>query len=221
MAMEGLSVRRIISRAALFASAIAAAALAGGFAGDGQPGDSPPVQDPKAEQGDSDSSEAEITRARDSLAGLLVSERIDRIDFVARTQDQGMEYIHAAVDTIIELNLADSRDAMVLANRASQVIEAFNSHKPRGLMLTFGKDLTRIPIRNPGDARSLGELVGKTVSLIRERFGENPVSYREEATKLFRSVVLSADEGSFLMQYMDGIQLIADQPPSKRDRYFR
>jgi hypothetical protein len=214
-------VHRIVFRVALIASAIAAVTLSGALSTGGQLSEAPPAQPPETEESASGSRDAEITRARDTLADLLASEQIERIDFEAETYDQAMDHIHAAVDTILELNLADSRDIPVLVENASEVIGALNSHKPRGLMMTFGKDVDRLPVRSPGEARMLGELVGKTVLLIRERFGEQGVSYGDEATKLFRSAVLDVEEGSFLVQYLEAIRHIADQPAGKRARYFR
>jgi hypothetical protein len=213
-------VRRIIFRAAWIASSIAAATLAGGLAAAGQAGEKPPANAPAAEENAPSSRDAEIAQARETLSDMLASELIDRIDFEAETYEQGMAHIHATVDRILELNLNDWQDTTVLVHRASQVIEAFNSHKQRGLMLTFGTDLKKIPVRTPAEAHQLGELVGTTVSLIREQFREKDVSYHDVATKLFRSVVLDAEEGPFLEQYLDGIQRIADLPSEKRARYF-
>lgn len=213
--------RRIILRAALIASSIAAAALSGGLAAAGQSSEAPPAHQSAAEQSDSRSDDVEINRARETLATLLASDRIDRIDFEAETFDQAMDHIHATVDRILELNLVGSQDITVLVDHASQVIEALDSHNPRGLTLTFGKNVKTIPIRNPGEARLLGELVASTVSLIRDHSGEKNVSYGDIATKLFRSVILDVEEGPFVVQYLEGIQRIADQSSARRARYFQ
>ena len=212
--------RRIIFRAALIALWIATAAPSGGLAAAGLPGEAPPAQAPPAEESDSRSREAEIARARETLMDLLASEHIERIDFAAETYDQAMAYIRAAVDAILEPLLADSPDITMLVHHASQVIEAFDSHTPRGLTMTFGKNVKRIPITDPGEARMVGTLVGNTVSLIRKQFADPKVSYRDTATNLFRSVILDVEEGPYLVQYLEGIQRIADLPSASRGRYF-
>jgi len=213
--------RRNIFRNTLISASIAAVALSGGLAAAGQPSHVPPGHHPAAEQGTSRSHDAEITRARESLVDLLVSERIDRIDFQAETYDQGMGNIDTVIDTIFDLNLADTRNVTVLADHAGQVIEALNTHKLRGMGMAFGKNVKSIPIRNIGEARMLGEVVGNTLSLIRGQFGEDKVSYRDKATKLFRRIFLDTEEGPLLNQYRDGIQTIANLPPERLAKYFQ
>jgi hypothetical protein len=205
----------------LIPSSIAAAVLCAALAAAVQPGAAPSTDPPAAGQSASTSHDAELKRAQDTLADLLASEQIDRIDFEAETYHQAMAHIQVVVDTILARNTEGSQEITVFADQAGQVIKALDSHKPRGLILTIGKDVDRIPVLDPGEARMLGELVGKTVSLIREQYGKHQVSYYEMSARLFRSVILDVEEGPFLAQYLDGIQLIADQPAAKRGRYFR
>lgn len=184
----------------------------------GTDGAAPAENPPSSVEGPDD---AESIRARTMLADLLVSEQIDRIDIEAETYDQGMDLVHTVVDTILARHPAEPPQIGVFADQARQVIEALNSHKPRGLTTTFGQDVQRLPVRSRAEARMLGRLVANTVSLIREQVGGQQVSYSETAIKLFRSVILDVEEGSFLGQYLDGIQLIADQTPAERARHFR
>jgi hypothetical protein len=132
-----------------------------------------------------------------------------------------MALIYSAVDTILMQHPVDSQDITAFADQAGQVIGALNSHRARGLMLTYGHDVDRLTVRNHREARMLGEIVAKTVSLIHDQFGTGQVAYYEISNKLFRSVILDAEQGPFLAQYLDGIQLIIDQPPERRAKYFQ
>lgn len=213
---------RIIVRTGLvIVASIAVAAFSGPPATAGQTGAAPAPPPQGAGPDDSDSNAAKLARAREKLADLFISEQIDRIDFQAESFDQGMALIYAAVDAILMQYPADSQDITTFADHAGQVIGALNSHRPRGLLTTFGQDVDRLPVRNHGEARMLGELVAKTVSLIHDQYGTGQVAYYEISNKLFRSVILDVEQGPFLTQYLDGIQLIIDQPPEKRARYFR
>jgi hypothetical protein len=198
--------RRIASRTVLIPVLLAALALSGGPA--------------EAAKRGSDSREKDIAEARLTLVDLLASERIERIDFEAETYEEAMNLLHAAADAILLENLGDFQETRVLVDRASQVIEGFNVHKPRGMLLTFGKNPERVAVRDPREARILGEMLGRAVTLIREEYGVQGVSYRDKSIKLFRSVILNVEEGSLLVQYADGIERIEDLPRTQRARYF-
>jgi hypothetical protein len=192
---------------------IAALALCGGFATAQQPAEAPA-------EADSPARDAELERVREKLTDLLISEEIERIDYEAETYEQGMNHVGLTVQTILDQTVAGSRNIELLGQHAAQVIEALDSHKPVGLTTTFGKGVKRLPIVSRGDSRMLGELVGTTVNLIREQLGETSVTYRQVAINLFRSVLLEVEGDPFLVQYLEGIQRIAELPPSKRSRYF-
>lgn len=183
--------------------------------------DDPPAPPPPAGPGDSGPTRADITKARDTLADLLVSEKIDRINFEAETYDQGMALIYTAVDSILAGRPQDVQDITTYTDHAAEVIGALNSHKPRGLLMTYGQNVDELPVRDAGDARMLGELVAGTASLIHEQLNPDPPSYYDISTKLFRSVILDPEEGPFLNQYLDGIQSIAREPRDKRNHYFQ
>jgi len=213
--------RRILSRNAPILAWIAVLALSGGFAAAGQAAEAPPADPPAAEPSESLSPDEALAQARGMLIDLLASEHVERIDYQAETYEEAMNNIQITANTILRLAPADAKETMRLANQAGQVIEAIDAHKPRGVVSTFGADVRQVTIKGAGDARLLGDLVRDTVSLIREQYGDLNMSYKAAAGKLLHSVILDADEGAFLLQYVDGIQLIADLPPERRDRYFR
>lgn len=212
--------RKSIFRATLITSSMALLAMPGGFAAAWQAEEPPAAESRPAGEDAPGARDEELARARETLSDLLASEMINRIDFEAETYAQGMANIHATADRILEMTATEEGDIAELVHQISQVIEALNSHAPRGLVLTFGSDVKRLPVVTPAEARQLGELVGSTVSLIRNHFRGRIVSYHDAATKLFRSVVLDVGEGPFLEQYLDGIQRVADLPPERRARFF-
>jgi len=214
-------VRRIAVQTVLISLTIVAAALPGKLVASDQASEVPPATSPEAEQSVSLARDAEIAQARTFLTDLFISEKIDQIDFRAETYEQGMAQIHAAVDEILEKSPAEATAVPVFADHARQVIEALNSHKPKGLALAYGENVKAIVVLTPGDGRLLGEIVSTALSIIQEEFGESNVSYFDPANKLFRSVVLDTDEGPLLGQYVNGIRLIAELPPPRRSRYLQ
>jgi hypothetical protein len=214
-------VRRILVGTVVLPLSVAALALTGGLmAGEPSPV-APPTTATEAEESVSAALEEEIAQARIMLTDLFISERIDQIDFRAETYADGMAQVHAAVDRILEERPDEPQKVPIFADHARQIIEALNGSKRRGLAITYGKDVKMLIVLTPGDGRLLGEVVGTTLSIIREEFGESDVSYFDPATKLFHSIVLDTDEGPLLGQYVDGVRLVAELPPPRRTRYLR
>jgi hypothetical protein len=75
-------------------------------------------------------------------------------------------------------------------------------------------------IRNRGDASTLGEVVGTTISIIRDQYGASAVSYRDKASSLFRAVRVDTDDTTTLLErYLETVQHVAGLSPSERARY--
>jgi hypothetical protein len=175
-----------------------------------------------AEPGAAAPREAQMAMARERMVDLLVSERIDRIDYQAETYEDAMRLVNATIDAIFIPNISDyDGDLMRLADHAGQIVNSFNETKPRGTALTFAPETKRLAIRNPTEARLLGEIIGNTLSLINDQFDSETLSYKDRSRGIFRSVVPDTEEGPYLNQYVDGIAIIASLPRDKRARYFQ
>lgn len=164
---------------------------------------------------------ASVAAAREQLADLMASDQLDRVDFQAETFDQAMDLVYRAVDTVLERCRQDLRDPAETARVAGDVLEAFNGHTPRGLATTL-MDSKEFPITNLDDATVLGDLVGIATVLVREFVGPDasPERLQQAATNLFTSVVIEPDGGiSYLRQYLEHVQHVADLPLDERARF--
>lgn len=160
--------------------------------------------------------------AREQVADLLASDAIERIDVVAMTFDDAMELIYTTVDGILARAMDRFEDPVGAAAFASDVVEAFDSHEPRGLSMTFLED-AEIEITDSDKAESLGALLGAATVLVRQHVGADasPERVRAAATGLFRSVVLEPDGGmSYLDQYLTHVETVAAMSPSNRVKFF-
>lgn len=171
-----------------------------------------------AEQQDADPARA---TARERLADLFASDDVERVNFLATTFDEAMARIYVAVDELLATagERFDAPDEA--AEVAAEVIEAFDSHQPRGLATTFleGDELV---VDGPEDAATLGSLLGTATALVRDHTGPDatPDRVRASATALFRSVVLEPDGGmSYLGQYREHVENVASRPLGDRVRF--
>jgi hypothetical protein len=165
--------------------------------------------------------DASVSAAREQLADLMASDRLDRVDFRAETFDQAMDLVYRAVDTALERCRQDLRDPSDAARVAGDVLEAFNGHTSRGLATTL-MDSKEFPIANLDDATALGDMVGMATVLVREFAGPDasPERIQKAATNLFTSVAIEPDGGlSYLRQYLEHVQHVADLPLDQRARF--
>lgn len=176
---------------------------------------------PAAELGAKAPREAQMEMAREKMVDLLVSEGIERIDYQAETYEDAMRLVNATIDAIFIPNISDYDNLMLLADHAGQIVQSFNETKPRGTALTFAPETHRIAIRNPTEARIMGEIIGNALSLINDQFDSPTLSYKDRSRGLFRSVVPDTEEGPYLNQYLDGIAIIASLPRDERVRYLQ
>jgi hypothetical protein len=162
-----------------------------------------------------------VSAAREQLADLMASDQLDRIDFRAETFDGAMDLVYRAADAALERCRQDLRDPAETARVAGVVLDVFNSHTSRGLATTL-MDSKEFPITNPDDATALGDMVGIATLLVREYAGPDasPERIQTAATNLFTTVVIDPDGGlSYLRQYLEHVQHVADLPIDERARF--
>jgi hypothetical protein len=159
-------------------------------------------------------------QARERLSDLLFSDAIERIDFQATTYEVGASLINTTADKILDIGVPILGDADAAADKGVEVIEALNASKARGLYATIQKEKQSLVIRNRGDAGTLGEVVGTTISIIRDHYGASAVSYRDKAASLFRTVRVDPEETIPLLErYLETVQHVAGLSPNERAKY--
>jgi len=171
-----------------------------------------------AEQADDDPAPAAV---RERLADLFASDDVERINFLATTFDEAMTRIYLAVDELLATAGERFDTPGEAAAVAAEVIESFDSHRPRGLAMTFLED-DELVVDGPEEATTLGSLLGTATALVGEHTGPGatPERIRASATALFRAVVLEPDGGlSYLEQYRAHVERVAELSRSDRVRF--
>jgi hypothetical protein len=173
------------------------------------------VADPSSKEG------MTAEQARERLTDLLFSDTIDRIDFQATTFEEGTALVDASIDMIMEMGLPLLGDTRDVVNRGAEIIRALNSSKAQGLYMTFDSDKQAIYVRDPNEARMLGDLVGTTMSILHEEFGSG-ISYQEKAKSLFNKVRVDTEDTATMLQlHMETIDHVKGLSSKERMPYFR
>jgi len=178
-----------------------------------------PDKDPAADAGVPESSESR-GEAKKRLSDLLFSDRVDRIDFQATTYEEGAAMINLTADEILDVGIPLFGNAADVADRATEIIEALNASNAKGLYATFQKDKQTLLVRGRADARSLGEIVGTTMTIIFTHYRTTKFSYQEKAGNLFAKTRRDEQDSTTLLElYRDTVRYVTTLPLSEQSRY--
>jgi hypothetical protein len=161
-----------------------------------------------------------VEKARERLTDLLFSDEIDRIDFQATTYEEGVALIHTAVDRILDRGVAVLGDASIAADKATEVIEALNGSKTKGMYMTFQKEKQALKVRNRAEAARLGDIVGETISIIYAEYRSPAISYGDKAANIYKRVRIDPEDAISLMErYEETVEFVANLSPAERAKY--
>jgi hypothetical protein len=161
-----------------------------------------------------------VEKARERLTDLLFSDEIDRIDFQATTYEEGVALVHTAVDRILDRGIAALGDASIAADKATEVIEALNGSKTKGMYMTFQKEKQALKVRNRAEAARLGDIVGETISIIYAEYRSPAISSGDKAANIYKRVRIDPEDAISLMErYEETVEFVANLSPAERAKY--
>ena len=156
---------------------------------------------------------------REDLVDLLVSDQIERLDFVATTFDGAMSRVEQVADLVLARGVETFETPDETAAVCGQIIESLNSFRPRTEGYVFG-ELTLV-ILDEDDAESLAELIVTAAEIVNgDPVARNTV--RPSIERLMRGVVIDIEAGvPPLEQLLEHVRSVAALPADERVKFLR
>ena len=160
----------------------------------------------------------EAAGARERLADLLASERMERVEFSAASYDRAMALIYTAVDTYLAEAVPRLGGVETAEAYGVEVFEALDAHRIR-YADEDGYDLTgerRIVVSTESEAEALGELAAEVASMLHDAHAGRGVAVQAAARRIFEGMLPVEGNGQPLVeQYLVRLRTLSG--PDRRE----